>query len=269
MPTQRTLAQVEKAIRDYHAEHGKCPILSTEDCEFTGESMEKWLRRYQKTSLHRYCVSLGLKKPIARRTLDKFDAEARAYFAKHGEIPDGRSNANGFDGMAWNLYLRQKHGMTLIDRCIEPGLRPPKVKRTLALFDQLAREFKDKHGRAPTNRDRAPEFEGDCWNQWLWHTRKSSVHRRCVAINLTPAIRTRSLDRFDREAFLFFDEHGKAPRSTTKPPLFEGNAWNLWLARVHDTSVYRRCLEIGLCVKGKRNIDKPVNTAPISGVISF
>ena len=183
-----TVEGLERAIRAYHAEHGKAPIQTSGDASpYLGWSQpEQWvhisacIRNGSRGlealkafgGLHGFCIHLGLKEPDLENpnfTVDLLERAVRAFYDKYGKAPSVKSGnaspylewfhpeswrnvnaciSNGSRGLESIKKFGGLHGYCIHLKLKEPDLENPDF--TVDQVERAIRAFHAEHGKAPS-----------------------------------------------------------------------------------------------------------------------
>ena len=217
----RTMESVRQELQAFYNEHGRRPVGR----EMTG--VESWLRDHD-SSIRKLCDEMGLPGGARRsRTMGEARQEVQAFFDEHGRRPT-QIEMTGVD--SW-LYAR---GSSLRKLCDEMGLPGgARLDRTMENVRQELQAFYNEHGRRPKTHEKSA-LQG-----WL-QLRGASVSRMCDEMGFPGGVRrSRTMESARQEVQVFFDEHGRRPKTADVYRLHQ------WLHR-RGVSLAVFCDEVGL-----------------------
>ena len=219
---------LERAVRAFHAQHGKAPRAKSGIASpyfgwtETWRSIEECLRlglrglaHMKGSSLSKYTEGLGLKTPKPDRTVEALERAVRAYHAQHGKAPTAKTDSDASPYFGWpetwaninqcirNGYRGFEHmkGSSLVQYVEGLGLKIKIIKPdfTSANLERAVRSFYAKKGKAPTRHsgDASPYFGWEeTWrrvdnciregNRGLSHLKEASLSQYVEGLKLRP-----------------------------------------------------------------------------------
>lgn len=177
--------------------------------------------------------ALGGPTSPSSRSIESLSCQIRSYYEKHGRRPSASTS------QLWgshNQWLANHHDLSLTQLCTNLGI--PEVSnrtRSLADVETEIRSYYKKHGERPS----VSIHEWGIINAWLANRHDTTLRKVCDALGLPIRFnltRTRSLIR--KEIRAYYSKHKR------RPFIKASNEWqqhDAWLARHHDSSLFKEC----------------------------